>query len=79
MTMGPKLRCCSVSGIKIEVGDVSLGFGKVVKVVQQQHELGARYVDVTFDTGETHQCWAGFKYHIVGGAFDMERFFQRGG
>ncbi len=55
-----------VSGIDIQLGDYRpLDNDYVAKVELGQVEAGARYADVTTDTGIIDRCWEGFFYSIV--------------
>ena len=59
-------RTCSKStkGTELTIGNKTLGFGIIVKLVPGQLAAGAKYQDATFDDGNTHRCWEGFEYHV---------------
>jgi len=56
----------NVKGTEIRVGDYVFGDSSEVlavnAVVPGQHELGAKYADVTLEDGSTKRCWEGFIY-----------------
>ncbi len=64
LSMATRKGCKTIKGTDLKVGDKSLGFGTIGKVVSGQLEAGAKYRDATFDDGSTHRCWEAFKYHV---------------
>lgn len=62
-------KCCKlVSGTALAVGDVfcwAVGdHNPIAAIVSGQHDLGAKYSDITLNDGRTIRTWEGFNYHI---------------
>lgn len=54
----------SVDALEICPGDLLID-GYAARIELGQLDLGAKYADVTLDTGEIRRCWEGFLYRVA--------------